>query len=107
MEQSTAAILSELRKGLAHVYGRQLKDVILFGSYARGEQREGSDLDVAMILSDFERPWPEIQRTGHLVSELSLRHGITISLIPVRERALRARGSPLARHIAREGTAAQ
>lgn len=33
--------------------GVQLRHVILFGSYARGEQREHSDVDVALVADDF------------------------------------------------------
>jgi len=106
MDERTAQILRDLHTELARLYGPRLRNVILFGSAARGEQREGSDLDVAMVLSDFERPWPEVQRTGQLVSDLSLRYGLTISLLPIRERALREQATPLTRRIAREGVVA-
>ena len=33
--------------------GVDLKAVILFGSYARGEQREWSDIDVALVADEF------------------------------------------------------
>jgi|APTNR8051073442_1049403.scaffolds.fasta_scaffold01627_8 predicted nucleotidyltransferase len=33
--------------------GIDLKAVILFGSYARGEQREWSDIDVALVADEF------------------------------------------------------
>ena len=33
--------------------GIDLKTVILFGSYARGEQREWSDIDVALVADEF------------------------------------------------------
>lgn len=39
MPRSIKKILRELKKGLAEIYGEQLKAVILFGSYARGDAR--------------------------------------------------------------------
>ncbi len=33
--------------------GVDLKTVILFGSYARGDQREWSDIDVALVADEF------------------------------------------------------
>jgi uncharacterized protein len=33
--------------------GIDLKTVILFGSYAKGEQREWSDIDVALVADEF------------------------------------------------------
>lgn len=33
--------------------GVKLKTVVLFGSYARGDQREWSDIDVALVADEF------------------------------------------------------
>jgi len=83
---SVRTIVLELTRGLGSLYGERLRGVFVFGSYARDEAVEGSDLDVAVILDDFEDQWEEIQRTSHLSSELSLKHGVTISIVQVRER---------------------
>ena len=37
-------ILSELKLGLTKLYDNQLVDVLLYGSYARGEQRQDLSL---------------------------------------------------------------
>ena len=87
------------------IYGTRLKGLYLYGSFARAEERSGSDLDVAMILDEFDRPWFEIQRTSQLVSALSLEHGITISLIPIRHSDWLEKQKPLVRNIHREGVA--
>ena len=87
------------------IYGTRLKGLYLYGSFARAEERSGSDLDVAIILDGFVRPWFEIQRTSKLVSALSLEHGITISLIPIRLSDWLEKQKPLVRNIHREGVA--
>ena len=44
-------LMKEFKEGLVRIYGDRLKAVYLYGSYARGDYREGSDVDV-MILSE-------------------------------------------------------
>ena len=72
-------LLKEFKSGLAALYGSQLCGLYLFGSYARGEQDAESDLDVLIILTHYERYSTEIERTGDLVSTLSLKYSISIS----------------------------
>ncbi|MBI3995466.1 MAG: nucleotidyltransferase domain-containing protein [Nitrospirae bacterium] len=105
MSKATQEVLLKLKTSLAKIYGERLKGLYLYGSYARGEERTGSDLDVAMILDQFERPWFEIQRTGQLVSDLSLEYGTTISLIPLRVTDWKEKQKSLVRNIQREGVA--
>jgi predicted nucleotidyltransferase len=50
-------ILIELKEALQKRYGTKLKSIMLFGSYARGEQRVGSDIDIAIILRLFNFFW--------------------------------------------------
>ena len=97
------ALLEEVKGRLAELYGGRLAEVVLYGSYARGGARADSDIDVAMVLDNYERAWPEIDRTGSMVAELSLKYGVTISLIPVRKRDWEAHQTLLSRSLHREG----
>lgn len=97
------ALVSELGAQLAAIYGPRLHTLILYGSYARGQARSGSDVDVAAVLEGFERTWPEIDRTGSLVSRLSLKYGTTVSLVPIRRRDWELKRTRLARSLDREG----
>jgi len=72
-------LLKEIKSGLSMLYGSQLRGVYLFGSYARGEQDTESDLDVLIVLAHYGLYSDEIERTGDLVSALSLKYGVSIS----------------------------
>jgi predicted nucleotidyltransferase len=78
-QEKLEQLLKELKSSLAKLYGKQLSGVYLFGSYARGEQDDESDLDILIILLDFERYSAELERTGEIVSTLSLEYGVSIS----------------------------
>jgi type I restriction enzyme S subunit len=78
-------VLGELKAGLQLVYGDRLKGTYLFGSYARGEADQESDLDILIVLDAFDRYAHEVQRTGALAADLSLKYGVTVSLVFLRE----------------------
>ena len=65
-------ILQEIKEGLQKRYSSKLKGIMLFGSYARGEQRAGSDIDIAIILEDFSHACIEIEQTSDIISSISL-----------------------------------
>lgn len=44
-------ILAELRRQFEALYGERLAQMKLFGSQARGDAVEGSDIDVLVVLS--------------------------------------------------------
>ncbi|MBR5597866.1 MAG: nucleotidyltransferase domain-containing protein [Lachnospiraceae bacterium] len=53
MSTAVQIILSKYVNELEKIYGTYLKEVILYGSYARGDFSEDSDIDI-MILLDLD-----------------------------------------------------
>jgi predicted nucleotidyltransferase len=72
-------LLTELKAGLTKLYGNRLFAVYLFGSYARNDQDYESDLDILIILTSINHYRAEIEHTGYLASNLSLKYGVSIS----------------------------
>ena len=99
MPGNVKKLLAELKRGLRRLYGERLKGLILYGSYARGDQREGSDPDILVVLDDFERAPIELNRTDDLIGDLSLEYEITVSLMFMREKDWLTADRPLLRNV--------
>lgn len=104
---SLKELLAELRAGLQTIYGSRLKGLYLFGSYARGEQEEGSDVDMLVIIDKFTGSYgDEVRRTGELGSLLSLKYGSTISQVFVKESSWLSGATPFLDNVRQEAIAA-
>lgn len=86
MDETIRGTLARLKQGLLELYGDRLKGVYLFGSYARGEADEESDIDILIVLDRVDNYSQEIDRTSELVSALSLLCDRSISRVFVSER---------------------
>lgn len=51
MAEETRVLLGQYIEELRRIYGTHLKQIILYGSYARGDYRDDSDIDL-MVLVD-------------------------------------------------------
>jgi predicted nucleotidyltransferase len=100
------SLVEELKQGLHDIYGDRLKGVYIYGSYARGEERPDSDMDVMIVLDDYESYGKEIDRTGELVSRLSLEYGLSISRVIMKEIQWMESDTPLLRNIRIDGVPA-
>ena len=104
MPRNIKKILRELKKGLAAIYGDQLKAVILFGSFARGEGRlPDSDIDVMIVLKGEFDYWKMDKRSSELVAALSLENDVVISRKFASEADYADSKMPLYINIRREG----
>ncbi|OGO75672.1 MAG: hypothetical protein A3K45_05530 [Chloroflexi bacterium RIFOXYC12_FULL_59_14] len=96
-------LMQELKEGLVRIYGDKLKAVYLYGSYARGDYRQGSDVDVMILLSDYKSYWEELERSTDLASDVSLKYDVTVSRLIMKEIQWKEADMPVLRNIRREG----
>jgi uncharacterized protein len=99
-------LMKEMKEGLGRVYGDKLKELYLYGSYARGVAQPDSDIDVMIVLNNYESYGREIDRTGELISKLSLDYGISISRVIMKETQWKNSDTPLLRNIRIDGVPA-
>lgn len=78
-------ILEEYVKGLLKIIGKDLKQVILYGSYARGEQDQNgeiSDIDIMILVDLNEEKIKEVEKKVIDYSyDLDLEYDILLSPI--------------------------
>jgi len=67
-------ILREVKETLKEIYGRRLKGIILYGSHARGDAAEGSDIDLIILLDKVKNPLNERNKFFDRIWELDLKY---------------------------------
>lgn len=96
-------ILKEYRAALQEVLGDDLHSTILYGSQARGDAVEGSDIDVLCVM---KRPFNYgdlILRTSDITAEISLKYDVVLSRSFARLEDFKTRQTPFLMNIRREG----
>ena len=86
MGHVTAEIIERYVREVSGIYGSHLKKIILYGSYARGDFREDSDIDI-MILVDLDDS--EIKATGRRLSDVTfdINFDFDVLIMPIVQNA--------------------
>ncbi len=96
-------LLEEIKAALAQVHGERLRDVVLYGSEARGDAREESDIDLLVILDGPIAYARDLQKNLDALFPLALRLGRRISPKPVDAEDYEMAACPLYAVAEREG----
>lgn len=82
MPENLKEILNKYVDDVHGLYGNRLKAVILYGSYARGDFRPDSDIDI-MILVDLSDE--EIRKKGHILSDMTFDYNFDndLQIMPI------------------------
>jgi predicted nucleotidyltransferase len=76
-------VILKLEQGLRELYGDRYRGLLLYGSYARGDAREGSDVDLLLLLEGPVNTAREILRLQDVKWPLSLESDLLLSVMPV------------------------
>ncbi|MBO5247086.1 MAG: nucleotidyltransferase domain-containing protein [Eubacterium sp.] len=88
------------------VYGDDIVEIVLFGSYARGNYTEDSDIDiVALVHGSREVLQAKLKKVWDMSAELGLENDIIVSpmVVPYDEFVKYKQTLPYYRNIAEEG----
>ncbi|MFA6990404.1 MAG: nucleotidyltransferase domain-containing protein [Candidatus Gastranaerophilaceae bacterium] len=104
MNSKIKKITKLLKNQINDLYQSRLTNLVLFGSQARNEAVEGSDIDVLIVLKDEEiNTVKEVRKITDLIASLSLEFNEVISCVFVSEKRYLTEKSPLLLNIRKEG----
>ena len=96
-------ISEQAARRLADAYGDRLRQVFLFGSWARGEAHEESDVDLVVVLDHVVDRASESERIVDALFNLEADSRRAIEAFPVAEADVRERSRRLVRAALDEG----
>jgi len=96
-------IVKEFKELLKSVHKDNLRAVILFGSMARGDFDDESDIDVLVVLNDISDYMVELDKTFQIQYELGMKYDAVISCILAKSADYESKLDTLFLNIHREG----
>jgi len=96
-------ILKKAKLILQKIYGKRLKGIILYGSYARGDAVEGSDIDLIVLLENMKNPLDELEMCSKEIHQLDFVYDMVISIIPFDLKQYNSRKLPIILNARKEG----
>ncbi len=103
LPEDLAMLLRKLGDDLRAFYGERYRGLVLYGSYARGEADEGSDVDLLLLLEGEVDSAAEIIRAESVKWTLALDSDYAVSIIPISVDDYQRPGEPFIMNARREG----
>lgn len=105
MNTTVDSVLSDAKAALRDALGEQLIGVRLFGSYARNEAREDSDIDLLILVRQIDDYGDLIRRTSVPIADICLRYDVVLSRTFAASEDFRERQTPFFLNVRRESIA--
>jgi len=96
-------ILQKLKQSLFGLYQDKLEAIILYGSQARGDAKEFSDIDILVILKRQINPYQEIDKTSNIIYEICQEYDVLISRHFISAENFETTNTPFIHNVKKEG----
>jgi predicted nucleotidyltransferase len=106
MDKRIKPMVNQIKNFLINRYENKIKEVILYGSHARGEATKDSDVDVLVIVDKSLNPFEVRKALSDLLFDILLEQGELVSVIAVPEDLFENYKSPFVLNVKKEGVAA-
>ncbi len=98
------AIARAVKEQLKLLYGDRLAKLVLYGSYARGDFHEESDIDFLVVLNDENIDvGKELRFMNSAIHKISFENDVIISKHPATLRQLQTSQFPFYQNVRKEG----
>ena len=74
--------LSEMCQEIGEIYNNSIEEIVLYGSYVRGQETSESDIDIAIILR-LPQTDEQHEKMTDIVVDYELELGVTLSVISI------------------------
>lgn len=80
--QSIVQLLDEIVQNTSQIYGDKLREVVLYGSYAKGQEDNESDIDIMVLVSIDEKELSQYdEKINQMIGDISMKYLKVISLV--------------------------
>jgi predicted nucleotidyltransferase len=103
MDPKVKRLVDQVKAFLYEKYGAGIKRVILYGSHARGEATEDSDVDVLVLVNESLNPREVEGSLSDLLYDIILEEHELVSVVVVSEEHFENYNSPFTLNVKKEG----
>jgi len=103
MKEKIRNLLEKVKARLIELYGDKIKLVIVYGSYARGEETEDSDVDILIVIDDNLNPTKVEESIDDILFKILIEEGELCSVMAIPEKLFKNYHSPFLLNAREEG----
>ena len=101
--QNLDKIIFLVKQWFTEQYQYNLESIILYGSQARDDAKEYSDIDILVVLKKAFNYREEIEKTSHFIADLSLENDTVISRAFISNQRFHEENNPFVLNVRKEG----
>jgi len=103
MDDKILQLVRRIKNYLIEKYGERIKEIILYGSYAREQFTENSDIDILVLVDDTLSPFEVRKNISDLLLDILLDEGELVSVIVLPESFFENYNYPFMINVKKEG----